>query len=201
MLRLLYVLVLAYAISACGDGAQTAHDHTGHDHEHHDHAGHDHEHHDHDHAGHDHGTADASATQFGAEITPDGGVPAADVIANVEAGENTTDLDLGEGNMVKAVPTKMEGTVSEVCVKAGCWLKVAAADGQEIFISTDHKFFVPKDIVGKTVVVDGHAYKTEMGVDELRHYAEDEGQTPEQIAKITEPEVSYKLLARGVVVK
>ena len=200
MLRLLYVLALAYAVSACGGDAQTAdnhdHDHAGH--EHHDH---DHDHGDHDHAGHDHDAPDANATKFGAEITTDGGIGAEAVIAQVEAGEGTTDLALGEGNMVQAIPAKLEGTVSEVCVKAGCWLKVAAGEQGEIFISTDHKFFVPKDIVGKTVVVDGHAYKTEMSVEELRHYAEDEGQTPEQIAEITEPENSYTLLARGVVIK
>ena len=106
MLRLLYVLVVAYAISACGGDAQTAHNHD------HDHAGHEHHDHDHDHAGHDHGTPDANATQFGAEINPDGGIAAQDVIAKVNVGEGATDLDLGENNVVKAVPTKLEGTVA-----------------------------------------------------------------------------------------
>lgn len=190
MLRLLYVLVLAYAVSACGD-ATTTHNH--------DHAGH--EHHDHsDHAGHDHPSPNTNITQFGAKFDAQGGLTAQDVIAKVEAGEETTDLDLGEDNIVKAVPTKLEGTVSDVCVKAGCWLKVAA-NGQEIFISTDHKFSVPKDIVGKTVVVDGHAYMTEQSVEELRHYEEDAGATPEQLAAITEPKTTYTVLARGVVIK
>lgn len=200
MLRLLYVLALAYAITACGD-ASTAHnhdhDHAGHEHHDHDHGDHDHG----DHADHDHGTPDANATQFGAEFDAEGGIAAQDVIAAVNAGEKTTDLDLGEDNIVKAVPTKLEGTVSDVCVKAGCWLKVAANDGKEIFISTDHKFFVPKDIVGKTVVVDGHAYMTEQSVEELRHYKEDAGASAEEIAAITEPEPAYTVLARGIIIK
>lgn len=196
MLRLLYVLILAYAISACGNATTTHnHDHAGH--EHHEHGDHDHG----DHAGHDHPTPDANATQFGAKFDAQGALTAQDVIAKVEAGEETTDLDLGEANIVKAVPTKLEGTVSDVCVKAGCWLKVAAPDGQEIFISTDHKFFVPKDIIGKTVVVDGHAYMTEQSVEELRHYEEDAGATPEQLAAITEPKTTYTVLARGMVIK
>ena len=35
-------------------------------------------------------------------------------------------------------------------------------------------------------------------VDELRHNAEDEGLSKEEIAKITEPEEQYKFMASGV---
>jgi hypothetical protein len=35
-------------------------------------------------------------------------------------------------------------------------------------------------------------------VDDLKHFAEDEGKTPEEIAKITEPKEELKFLASGV---
>lgn len=208
MLRILYLVIFAYTLVSCGGNEATTtvdnhegHEHHDHDHDH-DHAGHDHEGHDHD--GHDHdaeGEAEGDGIHYGAEITTDGGVALSEVLAKVKNEEDAADLDLGEGVMVKAVATKVEGEVSEVCKKAGCWLKLATEDGQEIFITTNHEFFVPVDIVGKTVVVDGQAYKSVTTVDELRHYAEDEGQTAEEIAKITEPVTEYKLLAKGLVIK
>lgn len=202
MLRILYLVIFAYTLVSCGgnETSTTADNHEGHEHHDHDHAGHDH---DHDHAGHDHDHAEAEGDgiHYGAEITTDGSVALADVLAKVKNEENAAELDLGEGNMVKAVATKVEGEVSEVCKKAGCWLKLATEDGQEIFITTNHEFFVPVDIVGKTVVVDGQAYKSVTTVEELRHYAEDEGKSPEEMAKITEPITEYKLLAKGLVIK
>ncbi|CAA6822674.1 MAG: Amino acid aminotransferase [uncultured Aureispira sp.] len=204
MLRILYLVIFSYTLISCGGNETntTADSHEGH--EHHDHAGHDHDH-DHDHAGHDHdhdhGEAKGDGIHYGLEITPDGGIALPDVLAKVKSEEGATELDLGEGNMVKAVAAKVEGNVSEVCKKAGCWLKLATEDGQEIFITTSHEFFVPVDIVGKTVVVEGQAYKSVTTVDELRHYAEDEGQSAEEIAKITEPVTEYKLLATGLVIK
>lgn len=204
MLRILYLVIFAYTLVSCGsnEATTTADNHEGHEHHDHDHAGHDHDHagHDHDHD-HDHAEAEGDGIHYGAEITPDGGVALADVLAKVKNEEDAAELDLGEGNMVKAVATKVEGEVSEVCKKAGCWLKLATEDGQEIFITTNHEFFVPVDIVGKTVVVDGQAYKSVTTVEELRHYAEDEGQSPEEMAKITEPITEYKLLAKGLVIK
>jgi len=62
----------------------------------------------------------------------------------------------------------------------------------------DYGFFVPKDISGKDVIVEGKAYSTEVSVEELRHYAEDAGKSKEEIMAITEPEQTYAFLATGV---
>jgi hypothetical protein len=201
MLRLLYILAVVYALAACGDGAHTTHDHdhAGHDHSH-DHAGHDHDH-DHDHAGHDHGSADTEAVKWGNEVDPQGAMSAAMTIAKIESGEGTVEYDLGEDMKVQAVPAKVEAKVAEVCQAAGCWLTVQTEDGTELFVDTKHKFLFPKDIVGKTVVIDGNAYKSVQTVEELRHFAEDAGKSAEEIAAITEPKSNYTLIADGVVLK
>ncbi|GAB3509202.1 hypothetical protein GCM10027341_45910 [Spirosoma knui] len=97
---------------------------------------------------------------------------------------------------------KVEGTVESVCKVKGCWMKVKTGDGQTMRVMfKDYAFFVPKDIVGKTVVVEGIAETTTTPVDELRHYAEDAGKSKEEIAKITEPEKALTFMADGVIVK
>jgi hypothetical protein len=47
----------------------------------------------------------------------------------------------------------------------------------------------------------GKAFKEVTSVDELRHYAEDAGDSKEEIAKITEPKTELKFEATGVVLK
>ena len=65
----------------------------------------------------------------------------------------------------------------------------------------DYAFFVPKDASGKTVIMDGYAYKNVTTVAELRHYAEDAGKPKEEIEKITEPESELVFEAHGVIIK
>ena len=65
----------------------------------------------------------------------------------------------------------------------------------------DYGFFVPKDIDGKETIIDGYAYIETMSVDDLRHYAEDEGKSAEEIEAITEPETNLSFVADGVIVK
>lgn len=97
---------------------------------------------------------------------------------------------------------KVEGTVESVCKMKGCWMKVKTGDGQTMRVTfKDYGFFVPKDIVGKTVVMEGTAETTITPVDELRHYAQDAGKPAEEIAKITEPEKALTFVADGVIVK
>lgn len=124
----------------------------------------------------------------GKKITEKGAIPA-------------TELSTQMGTKEK-MPAKVEGTVESVCQMKGCWMKVKTGDGQTMRVTfKDYGFFVPKDIVGKTVVVQGTAETTVTPVDELRHYAEDAGKSKEEIAKINEPEKALTFVADGVIVK
>jgi hypothetical protein len=99
------------------------------------------------------------------------------------------------------VRTTMVATVEEVCQKKGCWMTVhgGTAGNQEIMVRfKDYGFFVPKDIGGRKVVVEGKAFKSVTPVEELRHYAEDAGKSEEEIMAITEPESTYSFEATGV---
>lgn len=96
----------------------------------------------------------------------------------------------------------VEGDVSGVCQAMGCWMTMVSSkdtDSPEMFIKfKDYGFFVPKDLTGGRVIMKGNAFKEETSVEELRHYAEDEGLSKEEIAAIKEPVVELKFMASGV---
>lgn len=96
---------------------------------------------------------------------------------------------------------KIKGKVIDVCDKKGCWLKLANELGGEIMVKfADYGFFVPTDIKGKVIVLDGVAKKEVTPVSKLQHYAEDAGKSAEEIAKITEPKEEIVYTAKGVLV-
>jgi len=102
-----------------------------------------------------------------------------------------------------SLETKVKGKVSGVCQAKGCWMTIVSAEEgkPEMFVKfKDYGFFMPLDLAGKEVVMAGKAFREETSVDELRHYAEDEGQSAEEIAKITEPVEELKFMAYGVVI-
>ncbi len=64
----------------------------------------------------------------------------------------------------------------------------------------DHSFFVPLELSGKTVVIDGIAEEKLTSVDELRDVAQDGGKSKTEIAKITQPKKEIVVQAKGVLV-
>lgn len=99
-------------------------------------------------------------------------------------------------------PIRFQSTINSVCVKKGCWMRLDLGNKQEAFIKfKDYAFFVPKDVAGKTVIVDGTAELKVTSVERLRHYAQDAGKSQEEIDKITEPEKTYFFLASNVLIQ
>jgi hypothetical protein len=100
------------------------------------------------------------------------------------------------------VETALKASVAEVCQKKGCWMNlVQTAESEETIMVQfkDYGFFMPKDIAGREVIVEGIAYRQITPVDELKHYAEDAGKSQEEIDAITEPQEETRFLASGVV--
>jgi hypothetical protein len=96
---------------------------------------------------------------------------------------------------------KVTGKVVEVCTKKGCFMKLAQNDGKTIMVQfTDYAYFMPKNIVGKTVVVEGKAEVKETTVAKLQHYAADAGKSKEEIAKIKQPKRDIGIMADGILV-
>ncbi|MGV3762920.1 DUF4920 domain-containing protein [Parapedobacter sp.] len=97
---------------------------------------------------------------------------------------------------------KVKGKVVEVCKKKGCFMRVLReGEGDPILVRfKDYGFFMPQNIVGKTVVLEGQAKVREVSVAQQQHFAEDAGKDAEEIAKITEPRTDINIIADGVVV-
>lgn len=94
---------------------------------------------------------------------------------------------------------QVKGKVVDVCPKKGCWINVAVNDSTNLFVKMkDYGFFVPMDLVGRTVVLDGTAYEEVTSVKELRHYAEDAKKSQQEIDAITEPKKSLRFTANGI---
>ena len=81
-------------------------------------------------------------------------------------------------------------------------MKLKLENGEEAMVKfKDYGFFMPKDIAGKEVIVNGLAFIEEMSVEEQKHYAEDAGESKEVIAAITAPKKTYRFEADGVLLK
>ena len=118
-----------------------------------------------------------------------------------EGAKTMTDLST-EMEGKDSLNIKVAAVAQDVCKKKGCWMKVETASGDMMRVTfKDYGFFVPKDITGKEIVMEGTAFHDTTSVDDLRHYAEDGGASEEEIAAITEAEIATTFVATGVMIK
>lgn len=101
-----------------------------------------------------------------------------------------------------SISTKMVAKVDEVCQAKGCWMKLDLGNDEQVMVKfKDYGFFMPKNIAGKEVIINGKAFVSEVSVEEQRHYAEDAGKSETEIAAITEVKRTYTFEADGVLLK
>ena len=129
----------------------------------------------------------ATGVTYGAGTTADGAVHISQVSSNITEKEKFTG--------------KVKGKVVSVCQEKGCWMKIAREEGDPVMVKfKDYGFFMPKDIVGKDVVLDGEATVKETSVKQLKHYAQDAGKSKEEIEKIKTSKKEIIFVAKGVLV-
>lgn len=132
-------------------------------------------------------TEEQTPNQFGEPVDADGAISYASLLQQMQGSDS--------------LAVKVKGKVEAVCQAKGCWMNITAdqADAEDMMVQfKDYGFFVPKDIAGREVIMEGYAYRAVTPVDELQHLAKDAGKSAEEIAKITEPKVELKFLASGV---
>ncbi|MBA3901567.1 MAG: DUF4920 domain-containing protein, partial [Bacteroidetes bacterium] len=121
-------------------------------------------------------------------ISVEGAMPISDLVQQIEGKDS--------------LKVKLTGNIEEVCQKKGCWMTFALANGNSMRVKfKDYDFFMPLNSNGQEVIFEGMAYREVTPVNELRHYAEDAGRTPEEIEAITEPEVAITFEANGVLMR
>lgn len=182
ILNLIIVFAVVSFFGACNFGSDHEHAHDGDN-------GHEHESdevHDEMHEG---AVEPGSSTgNFGEIITPDNALPAHDLPDMLEGKQN--------------IELKLTGEVSSVCQMSGCWMDVEIGDGEIVHVTfEDDEFLMPKDAAGKTAVIEGIAVYEEIPVKMLKHLAEDEGKSQEEIDAITEPKMEYSFVAKGVILQ
>jgi hypothetical protein len=129
----------------------------------------------------------AKGVTYGAKTTKKGAVAVAALKQQLDEAQSFTG--------------KVKGKITSVCTAKGCWMKLKQEDGEDIRITfKDYGFFMPQNIVGREVVLDGVAKMTVTSVADLQHYAEDAGKSKEEIAKIKEPKKEIEFTAKGVLV-
>ncbi len=106
---------------------------------------------------------------------------------------------LGTAEKVEA---KVMGQVESVCQAKGCWMTIQSAEGRDpLFVKfKNYGFFMPKDLSGKKVVMNGVIFKESTSVEMLQHLAEDAGKSQAEIDAIKSPKEEVKFTASGVVV-
>ncbi len=95
-------------------------------------------------------------------------------------------------------PVRVRGVINSVCQKRGCWM-VLQDGGHDVRVRfRDYAFFVPLDVAGRDAVIEGTA-KVQVTTEAMRrHYAEDAGKPPAEVAAITGDETSILLMADAV---
>lgn len=79
-------------------------------------------------------------------------------------------------------------------------MKMDMGEDQAMVRFKDYGFFMPKDLAGQEVIVEGYAFVEEMSVEDQRHYAEDAGKSVEEIAAITKPKRTLSFTSSGVLI-
>lgn len=131
---------------------------------------------------------EVSTNAFGEAITEENAMSVADFLTQMQ----------GKDSM----EVKLIGSIDDVCQKKGCWMDIDAGDAGIINVKfKDYGFFVPKDAAGKQTIVEGMAFLDTVSVEELKHYAKDAEEPDSVINAITEPEINYSIIAKGVIIK
>lgn len=131
-------------------------------------------------------TPTSATGNFGADITVDDAISATNLPELLDGKES--------------VEVKLTGDVVSVCQMSGCWIDVALIDDEIVHVTfKDDAFLLPKDAAGKTAVIDGIATYEEIPIDMLKHIAEDEGKSQEEIDAIMAPKLEYTFVATGVI--
>lgn len=97
----------------------------------------------------------------------------------------------------------LDGFITQTCAKKGCWMDVKMLEGDTMMVRfKDYGFFVPKEgVEDLRTVIRGTAKMDTISVDLLRHYAEDAGDTEDEIMQITEPRFVLEFIADGVLIE
>ena len=101
---------------------------------------------------------------------------------------------------------RVKGNVASVCQRAGCWMVLQDGSSEARIFTREHRFFLPKDIVGKTAEVEGTLRAETLSPKFAKHLAADAAGTPrtpgsgKDPGKGDAPQKEYLMTATAVVI-
>ncbi len=100
---------------------------------------------------------------------------------------------------------RVRGIVNEVCARKGCWIRLAGPEkGDTLFVKftcpVDGRL-VPMEAAGKLAVVEGTLKVSQISEADARHYKEDAGAPPAEVAKIIGPQKMVNLRAPAALIQ
>jgi hypothetical protein len=125
--------------------------------------------------------------------------------AGVKLGESTSiDAILAAPKEFSGKTVRVEGMVTDVCPKRGCWFELAGGKpGQKLrFKVTDGDMVFPMDSKGRKAVAEGVVAVTELTLEQTKERAEYEAKEygkPYDPAAITEPAMVVRIDGTGAV--
>jgi hypothetical protein len=99
-----------------------------------------------------------------------------------------------------SIAVKFRSEVNSVCQKKGCWMRMDMGAEETMVKFKNYGFFMPMDISGQEVIVDGMAFIEEVSVEDQQHFAQDAGKSEDQIAAITVPKRTLSFISSGVLI-
>lgn len=114
------------------------------------------------------------------------------------------DQILAEPKKFAGQTVRVEGMVTDVCPKRGCWFELAGGQpGQKLrFKVTDGEMVFPMDSKGKQAIAEGVVAVKELSLEESKEYAAyqaKEYNLPYDPAKVTEPMSIVRLDGTGAI--
>jgi predicted small lipoprotein YifL len=119
---------------------------------------------------------------------------------------DTTPIEtiLAEPKKFAGQTVRVQGMVTDVCPKRGCWFEMAGTKpGQKLrFKVTDGEMVFPPDAKGKTAVAEGVVAVKDLSLEESKEYAKyqaEEYKLPYDPANVTEPMSIVRIDGTGAV--
>ena len=93
---------------------------------------------------------------------------------------------------------RVEGRVTDVCQKAGCWLVLAEGDKSIRVLTKAHKFFVAKDSTGQTCRIEGVVNAKDIDPETVAHFESESANKDVIPEKSVEGTKTFELVASGI---
>ena len=124
------------------------------------------------------------AQEFGGEFTIAEAIPASDLFAAPDAFVGKT--------------VHVEGQVSDVCQKMGCWMVISEGEEHMRVTTKGHNFFVAKDGSGSKCAIEGTVIKKEANPERTEHFkSESSAEAPIPKGEL-ENKATYEIVASAI---